>query len=378
MLSFPIGADLVVIGGGILGALTALHVARSGASVVVLERGAMFREASGVNAGGLAIQTTAPEITADAVASVATWRAMADELGADVGFVRTGGFRVATSAREAAALVESIPRLSALGLTMRWHDETEIRRDFGWFGPGIVGASWCAEEGFAVPMKAGAALRRALAGAGGLVFEHTEVTRLRREGGRVVVSTASGDMTAEKVLIAGGAWIATLTRMLGVDMPVTLKTFMLTVTERAPPIMGQLVTHARRNLTMKQFRNGTCVIGGGWPGIGRLAPARKDVDIEMLAANLRHALSVIPGLASVAVARSWSGLEGATADELPLMGPLPGHDDVFVLGCVRGGFVLGPRLAPLMADVILGRTEAPPAAYDPRRFQIRAGEAAVV
>jgi glycine/D-amino acid oxidase-like deaminating enzyme len=132
------------------------------------------------------------------------------------------------------------------------------------------------------------------------------------------------------------------------------------------------VTHAQRNLTMKQFHNGTCVIGGGWPGIGGIAPTRKDVDVAVLAANLRHALSVIPRLGGVGVARSWAGLEGATADELPLMGALPGQppgaENVFVLGCVRGGFVLGPRLAPMMADLLLGRIAAPPADYDPRRF----------
>jgi glycine/D-amino acid oxidase-like deaminating enzyme len=50
------------------------------------------------------------------------------------------------------------------------------------------------------------------------------------------------------------------------------------------------------------------------------------------------------------------------------MGALPGYPNVFVLGCVRGGFVLGPRLAPLMADLVLGRSEAAPPAYDPQRF----------
>jgi glycine/D-amino acid oxidase-like deaminating enzyme len=364
----PARTDLVVIGGGILGTLTALLVARAGVDVVLLERGAMFREASGVNAGGLAIQTTVPDITPDAVASVATWSRLADDLGADVGFVRTGGFRVATSEKEVAELLEAMPRLAALGLTMQWHGGNEIRHNLPWLGSGIMGASYCAEEAFAVPMLAGAALKNAALGAGARVHEHTAVTGLTPVGKLVQVRTAGGDITARRVLIAGGAWIASIARMLGVEIPLLLKTFMLTVTERAPPIMGQLVTHARRNLTMKQFRNGTCVIGGGWPGVGSVSPVRKDIDVDVLARNLRHALSVVPRLGDVPVARSWAGLEGATADELPLMGALPGHPNVFVLGCVRGGFVLGPRLAPLMADVLLGRAAAAPPAFDPGRF----------
>lgn len=339
--------------------------------VAVIERGAMFREASGVNAGGLAIQTTAPEITPDVVAAVATWRGMADELGQDVGFVRTGGLRVASSEAEAAALRDTMPRLAALGLTMRWHDAAEVRRTMPWFGPGIVGASHCAEEGFAVPMLAGAAVKGALTRAGAQVCEHVAVTGLQTQGRGVRVATEAGDVVANRVLIAGGAWIAALAAMLGAEIPVQLKTFMLTVTERTAPIMGQLITHAQRNLTMKQFTNGTCVIGGGWPGLGSLGPARKDIDVGVLAANLRHALSVIPRLADAPVARSWAGLEGSTPDELPLMGRLSRHPNVFVLGCVRGGFVLGPRLAPMMADVILGRTGQAPPAFDPERFTQR-------
>ncbi len=350
-----------------MGALTSLRLARAGVDTVLIERGAMFREASGVNAGGLAIQTTAPRITPDVVSSVAAWSRMAEELGEDIGFVRTGGLRVATSDAEAADLQASIPRLRGLGLTMRWHGADEVRRDLAWLGPAIVGASHCAEEGFALPMLAGAAMRRALQRAGAKVFEHTAVTGLRREAGRIRVETAAGPLLAERVLITAGAWIGKVGALLGVTLPVQLKTFMLTVTERTPPIMGQLVTHAQRNLTMKQFRNGTCVIGGGWPGQGAIDPPRRDIDVAALAANLSHVLSVIPGLAGVPVARSWAGLEGASADELPLMGPLPGHPNVFVLGCVRGGFVLAPKLAPLMADILLGRAQVPPA-YAPGRF----------
>lgn len=339
----------------------------------MIERGALFSEASGVNAGGLAIQTTAPGITPDVVASVGAWSRLGEELGCDVGFVRTGGFRVASSEHEAELLRATMPRLAGLGLTMRWHDAAEVRRDLPWFGPGIVGASHCAEEGYAVPGLAGAAVKRAVTQAGARVFEHTAVTGLHAEGPQVRIATEAGEVVANRVLIAGGAWIESLVRMLGVHIPIVLKTFMLTATERTAPLMGQLITHAQRNLTMKQFGNGTCVIGGGWPGRGGLVPVRKGIDVHRLAANLRHALSVVPALAGVSVVRSWAGLEGSTPDELPLMGRVPGHGNVFVLGCVRGGFVLGPQLTPVMADIILGRPDRDRlgndrSAFDPGRF----------
>lgn len=352
----PASCDLLVIGGGILGSLVALDCAAAGVDVAVIERGAMFREASGVNAGGFAIQTTAPEITANAVASVDLWAGMADRLGADIGFKRTGGFRVATSPGEAEMLQAQLPRLTGHGLAMSWCDEATVRAELPFLGPRIIAASHCAEEGFAVPMLAGAALREALIASGARVTEYCEVTGITREaGGQLVVTTAGSTVRPRRILVASGAWNGRLAGWLGVTLPLVLKTFMLTVTRRSPAFLPQLVTHAQRNLTIKQFPNGSCVIGGGWPGRGAVAPVRKDIDVLPLAGNLAHAVEVIPELARIGVARVWAGLEGATTDELPLMGPLPGHDDVHLIGCVRGGFVLGPILAPLMSDALLGR-----------------------
>jgi glycine/D-amino acid oxidase-like deaminating enzyme len=374
----PAATDLVVIGGGILGCYSALRLARAGVDVVLLERDALFREASGVNAGGFAIQTTAPEITPQAIASVAQWSRMHDELGEDIGFVRTGGLRVATSEAEAAMLQKALPRLSGLGLRMEWLDAVTLRRDLAWLGPAIVGASFCAEEGFAVPMQAGVGFRRALAAAGAHVAERTPALGLAREGAGILVRTARGDIRAMRLLIAGGAWSGLIAEHLGSRLPLVLKTFMLTVTERAPRFIDALITHAQRNLTIKQFGNGTCVIGGGWPGAGALDPVRKDIDVLALARNLAHATAVIPRLTRIGVTRSWAGLEGATADELPLFGRLLGHDNVFVLGCVRGGFVLGPILAPRMADFILGQDVAEATAFSPQRFALTLAETADV
>ena len=333
----------------------------------MIDRGALFGEASGANAGGLAIQTTAPAITADVAAAVEAWSRLADDLGEDVGFVRTGGLRVATSEAEAADLQATLPRLRGLGLTMEWLDGTVVRRDMPWLGPAVIGASCCAEEGFAVPSLTAAATRRALQKAGAQVFEHTAVTGLQLEGGRVRVQTPAGPIVAERLLIASGAWIGRVAAMLGLALPVDFKTFMVTTTAPAPLTMRQLVTHAQRNLTIKQFADGSCMIGGGWPGKGAIEPVRKEVDPDVLERNLRHAHDVVPGLSGVPIARAWAGLEGVTQDELPLMGPMPGHPRIFVIGCVRGGFVLGPKLAPLVANVVLGRAKVPPA-YAPERF----------
>jgi glycine/D-amino acid oxidase-like deaminating enzyme len=157
--------------------------------------------------------------------------------------------------------------------------------------------------------------------------------------------------------------------MLGVTLPVGLDVNMLTITEPARPVMDRIVTHVRDILTLKQYPNGTCMIGGGWQGHGDVASGRKDLDYESLLHNVRVAAAVVPGLAPLQLVRSWAGLEGNTADALPLLGRLPGHDNVFITACARGGFTLGPVLGRLLTELILhGTTAIDIAPFDPARF----------
>jgi len=170
-------------------------------------------------------------------------------------------------------------------------------------------------------------------------------------------------------VIAAGVWTGEVARMLGVALPVGLDTNMLTITEPAGFVMDKIVTHVRGVLTLKQYPNGTCMIGGGWQGIGSLASGRKDLDPDRLAQNRHLAYDVVPGLRRLAVARSWAGFEGAMPDALPVFGRLPGQDHVYVTACCPGGFTQGLIFGRLMAELVAtGETSMPVAAFDPGRF----------
>jgi glycine/D-amino acid oxidase-like deaminating enzyme len=133
--------------------------------------------------------------------------------------------------------------------------------------------------------------------------------------------------------------------------------------------MDSIVTHVRGILTLKQYPNGTCMIGGGWQGEGEIASGQKDLDYESLLHNVRVAAAIVPGLGSLQIVRSWAGLEGATPDGLPLLGRLAPHDNVFITACARGGFTLGPVLGRVLAELIVdGTTAIDIAPFDPARF----------
>ena len=360
--------DIAVVGAGIQGLATALFLARAGRDVVILERGDPWREASGVNAGSLAIQNKRLPLVAVARAALEQWATWQRELG-DIGFVPSGGLKVAESKEDVVRLRESADQQRALGVELEWLDGAALRQCAPWLGPGVLAATLCENDGFAIPLLAGPVLLNAVSKSGVSLWPHNPVQAVGPDGDGFRVETPRGVLRCRTLVVAAGVWSGEIARLLGVTLPIDLDVNMLTITEAAPPVMDRIVTHVRGILTLKQYPNGTCMIGGGWQGRGDIASRRKDLDYESLLHNLRVAAAIVPGLAQLNVVRSWAGLEGATPDLLPLLGRLPGHPNVFITACARGGFTLGPVLGRLLAELIVhGRTSMPIDAFDPARF----------
>ena len=359
---------MLVVGAGVQGLCTALFLARAGREVVICERGDPWREASGVNAGSLGIQNKRLPLVPLAQAALREWARFQDELG-DVGFVPSGGLKIAETDADVVQLRAAAEQQRALGVQIEWLEGESLRRFAPWLGDGVVAATFCPDDGFAIPLLAGPVLIETMRKAGASLWPHTPLVGIEPDGDGLSVRTTRGTITCRTLVVAAGAWSGEVTRLLGVSLPVTLDVNMLTITEPASMVMDRLVTHVRGILTLKQYPNGTCMIGGGWQGHGDIATRRKDLDYEMLVHNVRVAAAVVPGLAPLQLVRSWAGLEGATPDLLPLLGRLPGHGNVFVTACARGGFTLGPVLGRLVGELVLhGEASMPITEFDPARF----------
>jgi glycine/D-amino acid oxidase-like deaminating enzyme len=367
--ALPREAEVVIVGAGIMGLCAGIFLARAGKAVVIVERGEPWREASGVNAGSLGVQNKRLPLVAFTLAALRLWRCAGELFGGDLGFVPCGGLRVATSPEDAARLAASAAEQRAVGLATEWLEGDALRALAPWLGASVVAATFSDSDSFAIPPVAGPVLIDAFCRAGGRLCAGTRATEVAGDprGSRLV--TDRGDIACRSLVIAAGAWSGELARTLGVMMPVGLEVNMLTLTEAAPAVMDRLVTHVQGNLTLKQYPDGTCMIGGGWQGVGSLADGRKELNHESLIQNLRLAAEVVPGLRRLAIARSWAGFEGATPDALPLFGRLPGQDHVFIAACCPGGFTQGPIFGRLMAELVTtGQTSMTVAPFDPGRF----------
>jgi sarcosine oxidase, subunit beta len=368
-------ADVILAGGGIFGQFAALTLAEHGRRVTLIDRATLWSEASSVNAGSLGVQNKLPELAPYARWSWALWERMAERLGADVGVSRGGGYKVAMTDGEALRLQDTAEKQRALGLDVRMIDRADLRAQAPWLSHEVVAAAYSPEDGYASPTLVGPALRAAIERAGVRIVENAKILSIHRRDG-LIVDTDQGAFRGRSLGITAGAWSGRLAAMVGAHLPIALDVNMVAVTESAPPTIGNMTTHARGILTLKQVANRSCLIGGGWQGIGTLDDRRKDVDYDQLVHNLRLAVRVVPGLAKLNVLRSWAGYEGVTPDSLPYLGRLGDDPDIFCAACARGGFTLGPIVGQLLGELIAtGRTSRPIDSFNPRRFAYAEDEA---
>ncbi|MBA2303406.1 MAG: FAD-binding oxidoreductase [Acidobacteria bacterium] len=360
--------DVAVVGGGIMGCATALQLAQHGMRVVVIERRRLGMEASGMNAGTLSLQIKRAALVPYALRGYELWKTMAARFGMDVGFHVRGGLTIAFTETEAEVLVERMGERRAAGVPLEIVSPARALEIEPGLSHRLVLASHCALDGYANSNLTGAAFRKALLRAGATVREGEAVSAIDRDGGTFVIRAGEAVSRAARVVLAGGAWLDRLVGFLGFNLPLHCRVNMVSVTERCPPIVRAMVGHALGLLTLKQSDNGTVLIGGGWQGTGdRDGDRATEVIPENLLGNMQLAVYAVPALVHTRLVRTWHGFEAHVPDFLPLAGALPGIDNAFVIGCVRGGYTIGPYMGQLLGDLILGRRPGLPL-FDPGRY----------
>src|SRR5262245_51608727 len=158
-----------------MGLVTGIFLARAGKEVIVLERGEPWREASGVNAGSLAVQNKRLPLVPFTLESLKLWRSARELFGGDVGFVASGGLRVATSPEDAERLAASAAEQRAVGAAAEWLDGPALAARAPWLGPSVCAATLSEVDGFAIPLMAGPVLVDAFDRAGGRLYRDSAV-----------------------------------------------------------------------------------------------------------------------------------------------------------------------------------------------------------
>jgi len=350
--------DLAVIGGGLIGLSTAVAAARAGLSVTLVEARSCGRHASSASAGGVRSLNRHPAEIALARKALALWRRAPELFGDHCGYAESSQIRVAEDEEAMAGLEARLARTQALG----WDHERLIGRDELYARvPALAGhcrgALVVEDDGFADPLRAVHAFRRTARSLGVTIRENTAATTVAAEPGGVVVGLAGGgELRARVAVNAAGAWGAGLAASVGEPVKARPVALQMTVTEPVPAFVKPVIGTHGRKLSLKQSEIGTVVIGGGFEGRADLETGDSDLNFAGVTQNLANAVRLFPVLAGARVVRTWCGIEGIAADDLPVLGPsrtVPGLIHAFAFS--GHGFALCPLIGQVVADLAMGR-----------------------
>jgi sarcosine oxidase subunit beta len=364
-------ADVIVIGGGIHGCSTALHLAMRGLRPLLIEKDYAGRHASGVNAGGVRQLARHVAEVPLSVASMELWERIADLVDDDCGFESHGQVLVAESEPELATLRARVDDLRLRGYTHEeLIDREELKRLLPAVSDACPGGIVSRRDGAADPFRTTQALRRKAVALGATVHEGVNVTGLERRGGVWRVATSDGGFEAPVVVNAAGAWADRIAGLVGEPVPLEVIAPMLMITARVPAFIEPVVILRSRKLSFKQFANGTVLIGGGHLGRPDRDRNATRIDWTKLAESARTVWELFPVMRAAEIVRAWAGIEARMPDDIPVIGPSAKVEGVYhQFGFSAHGFQLGPGVGALMAELIAtGKTNLPIAPFSITRF----------
>jgi len=369
-MSNVIETDVLIIGGGIVGASAALALARKGKSVALLERDFCGSHSSGVNYGGVRRQGRPLSQLPLSQRAHAIWSGLPELIGIDGEYQRSGHLKLARSDTDMDALRAYAEASRGFGLELQLLDRQQLRARFPWAGDVAVGASLCADDGHANPRLVSPAFARAARRAGAQIHEQARVVEVSHDGQVFNVQTANGlTLRAPWLLNCAGAWAGSLAAQFGEPVPMVAGHPAMLVTEPLPMFMDVSTGVEGGGIYARQVARGNCVLGGG-QGFA-LDPARAKPGQAAVLEILRNAAELYPPLAGAQAIRTWSGTEGYLPDREPVLGPSiaqPGLLHGF--GFAGSGFQIGPAAGEALAEhVCTGQSTIALHAFSIQRFQ---------
>jgi len=356
-------ADVVIIGGGCMGASVAYHLARRGVTdVVLVEREKLLATGStGRNAGGVRHQFSNAANIRLSIESIGFLERFADEVGQPIDFHQDGYLFLLSTPSSVETFRRNVALQRSLGVDVEWLDgEAAARLAPGLDAGGVAAATFCRRDGIADPNGVTMGFAKAAQAAGVSIERDSDVTAIRVDAGRVAaVETTRGAIDTRMVVNAAGPWARRVGRMAGVDVPVDpirRHIFIAAAPEgRAAHWPASRIMVIDFETTFYFHREGAGLLFGmGDPGE---TPAfDTTVQWDFLPQVIDVAVKRLPALADASISHAWAGLYEVSPDANPLIGPVREVGGFFLINGFSGhGFQHSPAAGRILADVITGR-----------------------
>ena len=358
-------AEVVIIGGGIVGSSIAYHLTAAGCKeVLVIEREtAQGKGSTGKSMGGVRAQFATPVNIQMSLYSIPFYAGFDERLGYPADYRPQGYLFCATHEKHLAYLRTNYQKQVTMGLKNVWLiGAEEIRDRFPQMrSDDIVGGSFCSTDGFVDPYSAMIGFMTWAADHGAKLWKHTEVTGIQRGvDGITAVETSRGPVSTRNVVNAAGPWAKPVAEMAGVDLPVEPLRRMLVPTEPFDqfPHSAPMIIDMSNGFHFRPEALGFLL---AWNDPEETPGFKTDFDPAFIEKILTRAADRVPVFENLAVnpKRAWAGLYEMTPDHHPILGEAPGATGFFLANGFSGhGVMHAPATGKILSDLILtGKTD---------------------
>ncbi len=353
----PETADVVIIGGGVMGVSTAYHLAARGCrNVVLLERAEFLgSEATGKCAGGIRYQFSTEINVRLSQLSLPMLERFEDELGQPIDLRWPGYLFLIDNEQDLATFRRNSAMQNRLGVASCLLTPQEVAAKVPLLNlSGVIAGAWHTHEGLADPSGVVQGYARGARRAGAQIFTGTPVTAICVEGGRVAgVATAAGSFAAPIVVNTAGPWAGQVAAMAGVDLPVEPYRRQIVVTAPLPEVPADFPFVIDFRTALYFHREGQGILTGQ-ANPDEPAGFDQTLDHDWTERHLESAVERFPLLAKAGLLRAWAGLYEVTPDAHPVIDQLADPLGFYVAAGFSGhGFMHGPITGLLMAELIL-------------------------
>jgi D-hydroxyproline dehydrogenase subunit beta len=379
MSGLPRSTDVLVVGGGIVGACIARELAISGRRTTIVDRGPFCAGVSGASLACLGTHMHSLEELPLLIEATRLWSDLADSLQDDIEYRRCGQLRFVLEEADAAVAKSWVDGERAAGLRPEYLEPAAVAAVEPLLTGPVLGASWSPDDAVVNPFLAVRAIladgvRHALA-----AYPATPVEALVERGGRVIGARIAGDVVeADRTVVAAGPWTRRLLATVGLDAPVLPRQAQCLATVRQPPringVVGACESAGGVEAGYTQIQQAACgqilfntVAAGGLTETGAEDEAR-EAPSGFVVDSIGMLIRLFPALASLELLRSWVRFEAVSPDGRFLAGPTPMEGLLIAAGDNGSGFCRAPLLGRLIADLVGDTARRPPRLYDPARF----------
>jgi len=379
----PRKAEVVVIGGGVIGSSITYYLAKKGVKVVLLEKNGIASGTSSSCEGLVILQSKKPGVHLKlALESAKKFYNLKNELDYDIEYRNNGGMVVIENNEELKAMKIFVEKQKSLGLKVSLLDKNKAIKKEPALSQDILGSTFSPLDAQVNPIYLSYAFINSAKNLGAKVYTHTEVTGIKLKSNKIrLIETTVGEIETEIAINAAGVSAPEIGRMVNLNIPIKPRRGQLLVTEQIPKILNGVLISAKyiaakfnpklaetegEGISIEQTISGNLLIGSTREFVG----INKNTTPEGISSIAKHIIMLFPQLEEINVIRTFAGFRPYTPDGLPILGEVKEIEGfIMAAGHEGDGIALSPITGDLIAELVVkGKTSIPLDEFKLERF----------